>query len=136
MSARICQGQLIFSNPRLGNPYSLLERRHFIVGQRICLGDDGNQIDLGVKATHDLDVEWLQRVASRLDEVHASMNSVIHDVHSVDFVLSFQVGIESLFDVLHNWSPRVVIVDEVSKAWRINDGQAQANQIFFDICTD
>lgn len=42
---------------------------------------------------------------SRLDEVDACMNAVVHNVHPVDLVLSFQVGIESLLDVLDNWSP-------------------------------
>jgi hypothetical protein len=58
-----------------------------------------------VKAAHDLNVKRLQGVAGRLDEVNASMDAVVNNVHTVDLVLSFQVGIEALLDVLDNRSP-------------------------------
>ena len=89
-----------------------------------------------MKATHDLDIKGLQGVASRLNEVDAGMNPVVHDVHSIDLVLGFQVGIKSLFNVLHDRSPRIVIVHEISKAGGIDNCQAEANAILFDICTD
>ena len=40
--------------------YSGLEGSDFLVGQSISLGNDWDQVDLGVKSTHDLDVKWLQ----------------------------------------------------------------------------
>jgi hypothetical protein len=76
-----------------------------------------------VKSAHNLDVQWLQSMASRLDEVYASMNSVIDNVHSVDLVLSIQISIEALLNIIHNWSPRLIIVNEISKARGINDCQ-------------
>lgn len=75
-------------------------------------------------------------MASGLDEVDAGMHTIIDDVHTVDLVLGIQVGIESLLDVLDNWSPRVIIVHEVTKARGINYGQAKADAILFDVCTD
>jgi hypothetical protein len=89
-----------------------------------------------MKSAHDLDVERLQGVAGGLDEVHAGVNSVVHDVHPVDLVLGIKVGIETLLDVIHNWSPRLIIVDEITKARGINNSQTQANAILLDISTD
>ena len=58
-----------------------------------------------MKAAHDFNVERLERVAGRLNEEDASMDSVVNDVHTVDLVLSFEVSIESLLNILHNRSP-------------------------------
>jgi hypothetical protein len=38
----------------------LLEGIDLIVSEGIRLGNDGNQIDLGVKTAHDFDIQWLQ----------------------------------------------------------------------------
>lgn len=76
-----------------------------------------------MQSAHDLNVQWLQSVASWLDEVHTSMDAVVNDVHAVDLVLGIQVGIESLLNVINNWPPRLVIVDKVTKAWGIDHCQ-------------
>jgi hypothetical protein len=76
-----------------------------------------------MKSAHNLDVQRLQSMTSRLNEVNAGMDAVVNDVHAVDLVLSIQVGIESLLNVVHDWSPRLVIVDKVSKSGCINNGQ-------------
>lgn len=52
----------------------------------------------------------------RLDKVDTGVHTVIHDIHSVDLVLSVEVGVESLLDVLNNGSPRVIVVDKVAEA--------------------
>lgn len=49
------------------------------------------------------------------------MDAVIDNVHSVNLVLSIQVGVVTLFDVVYNGSPRLVIVDKVSETRRVND---------------
>lgn len=49
------------------------------------------------------------------------MHAIINDVHPVDLVLSIEEVIESSVNILSDWPPRVVIVDEVTKAGRIND---------------
>ena len=75
-------------------------------------------------------------MTSRLNEVDASMHTVIHDVHPVNLVFSIEEIVESSINVLGDGSPRVVVVDEVAKAWRINHCKTQANAIFLDICAD
>jgi hypothetical protein len=59
----------------------------FLICQCIRLGNDGNQVDLGMKSAHNLDVQWLQCVASGLDEVDTCMNTVVHNIHTVNLVL-------------------------------------------------
>lgn len=116
--------------------YSGLESSDLLVCQSIGLGNDGNQVDLGVETLHDLNVERLQRVASGLDEEDTCVDTVVHDVHPVDLVLSIQVSIEALLDVIRDWPPGLVVVDEVTEARGINNGQAQANTGFLDICAN
>jgi hypothetical protein len=106
-----------------GLSYSGFESHNLLVSHSISLGNDWNQVDLGMKSAHDLDVQRLQRMAGGLNEVDASVNSVINNVHAVDLVFSIQVGIEALLDVIHNWSPRLIIVNEITKTRGINDCQ-------------
>ena len=74
-------------------------------------------------------------MSSRLDEIDASMDTVVDNIHSVDLVFGFEVGVEPLLNVFHNGSPRIVIVDKVSEAWCINDCQTQSDPILFDVGT-
>lgn len=75
-------------------------------------------------------------MASGLDEEDACVDAVVHNVHPVDLVLGIQVSIEALLDVIRDWPPRLVIVDEVTEARGIDNGQAQANTSLLDICAD
>ena len=89
-----------------------------------------------MQSTHDLDVKGLQRVTGWLDEVNASMHTVIYDVHAIDLVLRLEISIESLLNIFHDWAPRVVIVDKISKTGSVHDRQAKANAIFLNVCAD
>ncbi len=71
-----------------------------------------------------------------LDEVHTRVDAVVHNVHAVDLVLRLQVGIESLLNVLHDGPPRLIVVDEITEAWRIDDCQSQADPVLLDIGAD
>ena len=85
--------------------YSGLESGDLLVRQSVGLGNDGNQVDLGMKTLHHLNVERLQRVAGGLDEEDAGMDAVIYDVHAVDLILRIEISIVTLFDVIDNGSP-------------------------------
>ena len=102
----------------------------------IRLGNYRDQIDLGMEATHHLNVQWLQGMTSRLDEVDARVNPIIDDVHTVDLVLSVEIGIKTLLDVLYDWLPRIVVVDKITKAGSVNDCESKTYTIFFDIRAD
>ena len=60
-------------------------------------------------------------MACWLDEVDAGVHTIVNDVHSVDLVLCIEVCIEALFNVLHDWLPRIIVIDEVSKAGRVHN---------------
>lgn len=86
-----------------------------------------------MKTAHNLDVEGLQGVTGWLNKVHTGMDTVVNDVHAVDLVLSIEVGIETVLNVLHNWSPGLVIVHKVSKTRSIHNRQSQTHTVLLDI---
>jgi hypothetical protein len=129
-SLSICHGW------RYQYTYTLLEVRNLLIGESVRLGDDWNEVDLGVESTHDLNIQRLEGVASGLDKVDTSMHAVINNVHPVHLVLGVEICIESLLDVLDDWPPRIIVVHEVTKARGIHDGQAEANAIFLNIGGD
>jgi hypothetical protein len=75
-------------------------------------------------------------VTSGLDEEHDSVDAVIHNVHAVDLVLCVQVCIESLLDVLDNWIPRFIIVNEVTETRGVDDRQPQTDTVLLDVRAD
>jgi hypothetical protein len=64
------------------------------------------------------------------------MYAVVHDVHAIDLVLGIQICIEALLDVLHNRTPRSIVVHKVTKAGGINNGQTETNAILLDVRAD
>ncbi|KAI6757469.1 hypothetical protein HG531_003294 [Fusarium graminearum] len=78
---------------------------NLLIGEGIGLGDNRDQVDLGVKSAHHLDVKRLEGVAGRLDKENTSMDTVVNNVHAVDLVLSIQVRVKSLLNVVDNRSP-------------------------------
>lgn len=74
-------------------------------------------------------------MACGLNEVHTCVDSIVHDVHSVDFVLGIQVGIETLLDILDNRPPRVIVIDKITKPWCIYNSEAETHTVFLDIGT-
>lgn len=75
-------------------------------------------------------------MASGLNKENASMNTVINNVHAVDLVFGIQVRIKALLDVVRNWSPRLIVVDKVTEARRVNDGQSEADTRLLNVCAD
>ena len=76
-----------------------------------------------MQPAHHFNVEWLQRMACRLDKVDTRMDSVVNNIHPVNLVLRGEITNKALFNILDNGSPRVVIVDEVTKTWCIDHGE-------------
>lgn len=89
-----------------------------------------------MQALHDLDIQRLERVAGRLDEEDASMDAVVDDVHAVNLVLGIEVSVEALLNVVDNRPPRFVVVDKVTKARRVDDGEPQTHTRLLNIRAD
>lgn len=113
--------------------YALLEGRDLLIGEGVCLGNDWDQVDLGVQSAHHLNVERLEGVSGGLNEVYAGVHAVVHNVHAVDLVLSVEVRVEALLNVLNDWSPRIIIVDEISKPGCIHHGEAKADTVLLNV---
>src|SRR5947209_161180 len=105
MSARICE--CLSLNPLLieEDAYPLLEHGDLFVRKSVGLGDDWNEVDLGMQPSHDLNIERLQRVASGLDEINASVDPVIDDVNTVHLILGVKISIEALLDIVGDGAP-------------------------------
>ena len=103
--------------------YALLEQCNFFIGKCVGLGNNRDEVDLGVESAHDLDIQGFERVASGLDEVDAGVHAVVDNVHAIDFILGVEIGIKSLLDILDDWSPGVIVVHEVAESRGINYGQ-------------
>lgn len=73
-------------------------------------------------------------MAGGLNEVNTSVDTIVNNVDAVDFVLSLEVCVETLFDVFDNRIPRLVIVDKITKAWSVDHSQAKADTVLVDIC--
>lgn len=86
-----------------------------------------------MEAAHDLDIQRLEGVASRLDEVDTGVDAVVDNVAAVNLVLSLKVGVETLLNVLDNRAPRVVVVDKVTEARGINDAQAETDTVLLNV---
>jgi hypothetical protein len=89
-----------------------------------------------MESAHDLNVKRLERVAGGLDKEDTCMNTVVNNIHAVNLVLSIQVGVESLLDVVDDRAPRLIIVDKISKTWCIDNSEAETNTCLLNVGAD
>jgi hypothetical protein len=116
--------------------HPVLECSDLFVGQSVGLRDDRDQVDLSMQSLHHFNVQRLQGVSCGLDEEHAGMNTVVNNVHAVDLVLCIQVSVKALLNVVNDWPPRFVVVDEVAKARRIDYSEAKSYAGFLNVRAD
>jgi hypothetical protein len=122
------------SSPRRDVAHPLLEQSDLLVGQSVGLGDDGDEVDLGVQPAHELDINGFEavkarqcqfrvlactmldmkisrgrssRVSSRLDKVDARVHAVVDQLGPVDAVLLLEVRVEPGLDVVDNGLPAI-----------------------------
>lgn len=68
-----------------------------------------------------------------LDKVKAGMDTVVDELGPVHPVLLLEVGVEARLNVVHDGLPAVVVVDEVTKARRVNDSEAESHAALLDV---
>ena len=93
-------------------------------GERVCLCDNGNQVDAGAQALHDLNVQRLQRVAGGADKVQASVHTQVDLVRAAGLLLLQHVALVLVVQELDDGLPRVAVVDVVAEAGGVNNCQA------------
>ena len=105
-------------------PYPVLEFGKVSRAQSISFGNDWNQIDSRAQSLHNFNVKGLESVASRADEVQASMDSQVNLLRPTGLLLLQHVGFMLVIKELDNGLPRVAVVDIVAKARGIDNSKA------------
>ncbi|CAG8770674.1 14652_t:CDS:1, partial [Acaulospora colombiana] len=73
----------------------------------VALGNDRDEVNLGVQSAHEFNIDLLQGMTGGLKEIDAGVDAVIHNFLAVHPVLLLQVGIEAGFDIVENWLPAI-----------------------------
>jgi hypothetical protein len=107
-----------------GHSYPRLELLKVGRAEGISLSDNGDQVDTGAEALHDLNVQRLESVASGTNEVQAGVHTEINLLRSARLLLLKHVGLMLVVEELDDRLPRVAVVDIVAKTRGINNGQA------------
>lgn len=103
--------------------YSLLELGQISRAESVGLGNNGNQVDARAESLHDLNVERLEGVAGRTDEVQASVDTEINLVLAAGLLLLKHVGFVLIVEELDDGHPRVAVVDIVAEAGGVDNSQ-------------
>lgn len=92
--------------------------------ESVGLGDNGDQVNTGAQALHDLNIQGLQGVSSWADEVQAGVHTHVNLVRSAGLLLLQHVRLMLVVKELDNRLPGIAVVDVVTKSRGINNGQA------------
>lgn len=92
--------------------------------QGIGLGNNGDQVNAGAEALHNLNVERLQGVSSGSDEIQASVHTHVDLLSTAGLLLLEHVGFVLVIQELDDGLPGITVVDVVTEAGGINNGQA------------
>lgn len=115
---------------------AVLENLSLLQGKTISLGNDGNDIDrLAQLLQHD-NVNRLEGVSGWCDEIQAAVDAgVLNVTLTLGGKLLAEVGAVLVLDVLDDWIPAAVVVDEVAVTRSVDNVQAQTDAILLnDVC--
>lgn len=117
--------------------YSLLESSPLFQCQAVALGDDWHDIDKLAQLLEHHDVNWLQGVSRGLDKEQAAVDS---GVLEITFALSSQFLAQVcrvlVLDVLDNWVPAALVVDQVAVTGGVDNVEAETDAVLFDDVRD
>ena len=91
--------------------------------QSICLGNHRDEVDTCAELLHHLDVEGLERVASRANEVQAGVHAEIDLIAALRLLLLQHERLVLVIEELDDGLPGVAVVDVVAEARGVDDGQ-------------
>lgn len=113
--------------------YALLELGQISWAQSIRLGDNGNEIDAGAETLHHLNIQRLQGVASRTDEVQASVHAEINLLRSARLLLLQHVALMLVVQKLNDGLPAVPVVHVVTEAGGVDDSQSDLEELLLQL---
>jgi hypothetical protein len=108
--------------------HSVLVADQIGVAQSIGLGNNGNQVNAGAEALHHLNVERLEGVSGGSDEVQAGVHTHVDLVGTAGLLLLEHVGFVLVIQELNDGLPGITVVDVVTEAGGINNGQANCKK--------
>lgn len=111
----------------------MLELSQVLWGECIGLGNNWNQVDASAQTLHDFNVKRLQGVASWADEVETGVDSEINLLRSPWLLLLEHVALMLIIQELDDWLPAVPVVHVVAETRSINDGQADLEELLFQL---
>ena len=149
--------------------YSGLEIGNLLISHSIRFGDHRNEVNARVQTRHEFNINRSKasrainthasnlcdanlRVTCWLNEVEASMDTIVDDFLTIDLVLVFQELVKSRLNVLEDWSPTrgvsqkkevvrggierepLIVVHKIPETRGIHDRQAEANAVLLNIC--
>lgn len=120
--------------------HPLLEQEQVVLCERVGLSDDGDEVDPRAQALHSLNVQGLEpmgtirhgqknpalrrsRVTSRANEIEARVHPQINLVLPLRLLLLAHIRLMLIVDEIDNGRPRVAVVDVVTEARRVDDGE-------------
>jgi len=109
-------------------PYTLLELGKVGRAESIGLGNNGNEVDSRAQTLHDLNIQRLQGVTSRADEVKAGVDTKIDLVLTARLLLLQHVGLMLIIQELDDGHPRVAVVDVVTETGSVDNGEADCHK--------
>lgn len=104
---------------------SLLERGTLLQRQAIGFGNYRHDIDKLAKLFQHDNVDRLESVTSRLDEVQAAVYaSILNVALSLSCKLLVKISTVLVLDVLDNWLPASIVVDQITETGCVHNVQA------------
>lgn len=104
--------------------YPLLELCEVVRCEGVSLGDDGDQVDASAELLHDFNVQRLEAVAGRANEVQAGVHTEINLLGSARLLLLKHVALMLVVEELDDRLPRVAVVHVVAETRSVNDRKA------------
>lgn len=110
-------------------PDSLLEDEEILWGESVSFCDDWDEVDTRAKSPHDFDVEGLQGVACRADEVEASVDSEVDLVVAAWLLFLQHIRLMLVVEEFDDGLPRVAVVHVVAEARGVNHCQPYCTRV-------
>jgi len=112
---------------------SVLEGLAFFQSETISFGDDWNYVDNLAELLQHYDIDRLKCVTSWVNKIQAAVDPGILNVSlSLRSEFLAEVSRVLVLDVLDNWVPAAVVVDEITEAWCIDNVQAETDTVLFN----
>ena len=134
--------------------YALLKVEEVVLGEGVGLGDDGDKVDAGAEALHDLNVEGFEagsdvelevsawqifdnsRMAGGTNEVETCVDAEVGLLVPLGLLLLPHIGLVLVVDELDDGQPRVAVVDVVTKSRGVDDGELDLELLLLELCLD